>query len=166
MSWVDIVIVAIILVGAYRGYKEGFIVEVFSLLALILGIIGGFMLLGNAMVMIDQNLDVNESILPFMAFAVVFVIIVIVVSLIGKMIKASISVTFLGSLDQAFGGVLGLLKSAFLLSVAIWLANYVIADWLADLHDKSILFGPVADFAPALTHVLGKWFPAVEDLFN
>jgi membrane protein required for colicin V production len=166
LSWIDIVIAAIILSGAYSGYKEGFLMEVFSLLALVLGVIGGFMLLGNAMVMIGQNVEVHESILPFVAFAVVFVIIVIVVSLLGKMIKASLTLSFLGNIDQAMGGVLGLVKSAFLLSVAIWITNYVAADWLAGFGEESLLFRPIAGFAPAVTELLGHWFPAVRDLFS
>ena len=62
--------------------------------------------------------------------------------------------------------MLGLLKSAFILSVGIWIASRVADEWLAQFYDESFLFGPIADFAPAVTSLVGKWIPSVRDLFS
>lgn len=140
--------------------------SVVTLLAIILGVIGGFMLLGNAMVMLGSRFDINESILPFVAFGVVFIIIVVVVSLIGKIIKASISVTFLGKIDQAMGGLMGLIKTTFIISVSLWIINSVGDDPLKNLHKDSFLYQAIGDFAPNLTTLLGNIVPAVGDILK
>jgi len=46
LKWIDIILVIIILFGAVGGYREGFVMTVVSLVAVILGILGGFLLLG------------------------------------------------------------------------------------------------------------------------
>ena len=117
MSTADIVLIAIILIGAFSGYREGFLMELFSLGAILLGVLGGFKLMGYAMIFLAKNFDVDQKILPYAAFAAVFIAILILVRMMGKLIKLSIDKTFLGSIDQAAGAGLGLLKAAFMLSV-------------------------------------------------
>src|SRR5690606_39675421 len=113
----------LILVGVVAGYRQGFLMALFSLAAIILGVIGGFKLMGQAIVLLSAEFDINETILPYVAFAVVFIAILIGVKILGKIIKVSIDRTFLGHVDQAAGAVLGLLKTAFLLSVVLWILN-------------------------------------------
>lgn len=166
MNVVDIVLAIIILIGAYKGYRDGFLMTVVTLLALVLGVIGGFLLLGNAMVMLGSHFTINDSILPFIAFGVVFIIIVIVVSLIGKLVKASLSVTLLGKVDQAIGGLIGLVKAAFLLSIVLWIINAVGHDPLKQFYTHSFLYPFVSDFAPMLTKFIGAWVPSVKNIFG
>jgi membrane protein required for colicin V production len=166
LSLLDIIFGIIILIGAYKGYKDGFLVAVFTLLAIILGVIGGFMLLGNAMIMLGYHFQINESFLPFVAFAVVFVIIVIVVSLIGKIVKSSLSITFLGKVDQAMGGLMGLVKTTFLISISLWIINAAGDDPLKNLHKNSYLYSMIEGFAPNLTSMIAKLIPSVGDIFK
>ena len=156
----------VILIGAYKGFKDGFLMSVVTLLAIILGVIGGFMLLGKAMVMLRSSFDLNESILPYVAFGVVFIIIMIVVSLIGKIIKASISITFLGNIDQIMGGLMGLIKTTFMISVSLWIINSIGDDPLKNLRKDSFLYGAIGDFAPNLTTLLGNIVPEVGDVLK
>lgn len=139
---------------------------IITLLALVLGVIGGFMLLGNAMVMIKGHIDMNETFLPYVAFAFVFVLIVIVVSLIGKAIRASLSLTLLGIIDQAAGGLLGLIKMAFLISIMLWIVNSISDDPLNRICEDSFLYPFLTDFAPKFTAVVSAWIPAVGNVFN
>src|SRR4051812_31565077 len=103
MSGIDIVLVIFLLFGIYSGYKEGFLLELFSLLGIFLGILGGFKLMGWAMVLLSDKFNIDKKVLPYLAFAVVFIGIVIGVSLLGKMLKLSIDKSFLGKADQAAG---------------------------------------------------------------
>ena len=165
MTGADIFLIILLIIGAVQGYREGFLMGVISLLAIILGILGGFALLGQAMLMVEDTIKVDESVLPYVAFFIVFVIIVVVVSLIGKALKATIDKSLLGSLDQAVGAVLGIVKTAFILSVLIWLARSFAADaWLAWAED-SPLFRVIASFAPTLASAVGLAFPSLGDIF-
>ena len=123
MSIVDIVLGVIILMGVYSGYKDGFIVSLFSLVSILLGILFGFKLMGNFMIFLAGRYHIDEKVLPFIAFGVVFLIIVIAVNLVGRIIKAAIGKSFLGKLDQVAGALLGLLKVTFMLSIILWIAR-------------------------------------------
>lgn len=164
MNGLDVLIGIFILIGAYRGYKAGFIVEVTSLVAIILGIFVGFHLLDAAIILLKDHIDVKESILPFLAFAIVFLIVVIGVSLLGRIFKGIVENTFFGSFDQAFGAVFGILKIMFLTSIVIWLLNFVSiipSAWM----EESILYPMVAGIAPELAGWLSAMFPSLENLF-
>jgi membrane protein required for colicin V production len=154
-----------LLFGAYTGYKEGFLISLFSLIGIVLGILGGFKLLGFALIFLSEHFDINEKILPYVAFGVVFVAIVIIVSLVAKAIKASIDKTLLGRVDQAAGAALGLLKSAFMVSVALWIATSLKYEFPQNWTANSQILPLLSDFAPQVTTWIGEVIPAFNDIF-
>lgn len=166
MSIVDIVLAILILGGAYAGYKDGFVVSIFSLVAIVLGVLGGFKLMGHMMVILTSHYNINEKVLPYIAFGVVFLIIVIIVNLIGRLIKSSLGGTFLGPVDQAMGAILGVVRVTFMLSVILWIADSLkikLPDvWIA----KSWLHPMTADFAPKITSWLSGVFPFFSDVLQ
>ena len=166
MSSVDIALLCLILFGAFRGYRAGFLLELFSFAAIILGVIGGFKLMGYAIVLLDAEFDLEESILPYVAFAAVFVAILIAVNLFGKLIKMSIDKTFLGQVDQAAGAVVGLLKAVFLLSVSLWILDALDFDLPAHWSEESWLLPRVEAFAPGITLWLSDYVPFLRDVFT
>ena len=166
MSAADIALIVFILIGAISGYREGFLMELFSLAALILGILGAFKLMGYAIVLLSEEFDINETILPYVAFAVVFVAILIAVRLLGTLIKVSIDRTFLGRIDQAAGAGLGVVKAAFLLSVVLWIANTMDFDLPEKWTAESWLLPRVEAFAPEVTMWLARYIPFFNDIFT
>jgi membrane protein required for colicin V production len=166
LSKVDIVLIIILIVGAVAGYKKGFLSELFTLLGIILGVLAGFKLMGAAMLMLDEHYDINENVLPYVAFGVVFLIVVIGVSLLGKIFKSSLEKTLLGSVDKLAGGLLGVLKTAFMLSVLIWITSSLNINVPERFTEDAWLYPTVARFAPAVTVWIGEIFPVFSDLFG
>lgn len=166
MSYIDIALALIILFGAFRGYREGFLMEVISFLAIILGILGAFKLLGSAMIMLGYNFHINKSVLPYVAFAVVFIIIVVLVYLLGRMIKESIDKSFLGRVDQAAGAFIGMVKVTFLASVLFWIIDSLSIHFPEQWTEDSWLYPFTARVAPKVTTWIGELIPAVSDIFN
>ena len=76
MTTVDIVLMILLLIGAIAGYREGFLIELFSLAALVLGVLGAFKLMGYAIVLLADHFDINKTVLPYVAVAYIFVDIV------------------------------------------------------------------------------------------
>ncbi len=166
MSKVDIVLIIILIVGAVSGYKKGFLSELITLLGIILGVLAGFKLMGAAMLMLDEHYDINENVLPYVAFGVVFLFVVIGVSLLGKFFKSSLEKTLLGSVDKLAGGLLGILKTAFMLSVLIWITSSLNINVPERFTEDAWLYPTVARFAPAVTAWIGEIFPVFNDLFG
>lgn len=166
MSKADIVLIIFLIVGAIAGYKKGFLSELFTLLGIILGVLAGFKLMGAAMLLLDEHYDINENVLPYAAFGVVFLIVVIGVTLLGKVFKSSLEKTLLGSADKVIGGLLGILKTAFMLSVLIWLFTALNVYAPKSFTEDAWLYPAVARFAPEVTAWIGQIFPVFSDLFG
>jgi membrane protein required for colicin V production len=115
--------------------------------------------------MLDNKFNIDEKVLPYVAFAVVFLIILIVVNLLGKILKASVSKSFLGSVDQAAGGVLGLVRSVFMISVLLWIADSLNFNFFERWAEGSLLYGNIAGFAPTVTSWISAFFPFFRDVF-
>ena len=164
MKLIDIILLVIILGGAIQGFRSGFIVELFSLLGVLLGVLGGFKLMGFAMLMLTRRFNIDEKVLPYVAFAVVFLVIVIVVGLLGRMIKESVKQTMLGGADQMAGAVLGLVRTAFMLSVVIWIADSLHFKALDQWTEDSLFYTRIARFAPKVTDWVGDLIPFFRDV--
>jgi membrane protein required for colicin V production len=166
VSAVDIALIVLIFIGAFSGYREGFLMELFSFAAIVLGVIGGFKLMGYAIVFLSDHFDINKTFLPYAAFAAVFLAILIIVKLVGRLLKVSIDHTFLGSVDQAAGAGLGLVKAVFLMSVTLWILNALDLDLPEKWTEDSWLLSRVESFAPQVTMWLADYVPFFKDVFT
>ena len=164
MKLIDIILLVIIVGGGIQGFRSGFIVELFSLLGVFLGVLGGFKLMGFAMVMLSRRFNIDEKVLPYVAFAVVFLVIVIVVGLLGRMIKESVKQSLLGGVDQTAGAVLGVIRSVFMLSVMIWIADSLHFKALDQWAEDSLFYPRIARFAPKITDWVGDLIPFFRDV--
>lgn len=166
MNKIDLFLLVFFLIGAYSGYKEGFLMELFSILAIVLGILGGFRLMGWAMIYLQEEFHADKATLPYIAFFVVFILIVVIVTLIGRMIKHSVDKSFLGSMDKALGACLGILKTAFLFSVIIWIADSLKLAPSEESTTNSWLYPVTARIAPGFASWFGGFIPFFKEIFH
>ena len=166
MNVLDVILVIILIIGAVGGYQKGFLYSLFSLLAILLGVLGGFKLMGIVMVRLSHHFNLDNRILPYVAFALVFLLIVMVVRLLGALLRSSLEKTVFGRADKVAGSVLGTLKTVFMLSVIIWILDSVSVRLPGHLQDESFFFGFMANFAPQTTQWIGQYVPAISDVFN
>lgn len=111
MAILDVILLAPLLFGAYKGFSKGLITELASLLALILG----SLIATKFMHVVEQWLAPYvgpADWLPLLAFIVLFIAVVIGVYTIGKVIKKIVSTILLGPLDKVGGAVFGITKWA------------------------------------------------------
>lgn len=166
MRGFDLVLFLALLVGAYKGYRRGFVLEIITFLALILGVLGAFKLLHWGMDLLDSLFSISGKILPFLSFLLLFIGIVVLINLLGRMTRKLIEVIMLGSVDSLAGGVFGFLKWAFALSVLLWL----LASWEIELphswQEGSVLYPYLVGFAPGVFEILSPIFPFAESLFS
>jgi len=165
LSKVDITLILIIFVGAYGGFKDGFVVELVSFVGILLGVLAGFKLMGWAMISLERNFHIDAKMLPYIAFAAVFFIVIFIVNLLVRLFRYKIERTWLGNLDQTAGGIVGFLRTAFMLSVLLWIFHsmkFSFPDhWTAD----SWVLPAVAELAPNITHGIGVILPFFRDVF-
>ncbi|UOQ54532.1 CvpA family protein [Hymenobacter cellulosivorans] len=110
MSGFDILLLIPLGVGAVKGFRRGLVLETASLLAFVLGIIGGLALLNDAVPLVRNYVGEAFGMLPIVSFLLVFVLITWGVHMAGGLVKTAVHLTPLGMLDNLLGGAAGALK--------------------------------------------------------
>jgi len=108
-NYFDVVIAAIVLLLAIKGFMHGFIKEVFGLLGLIGGVYFASRLAGTAADFIDKNffhLD-NVALLKLIGFLAILIIVWLGASILGSILSKLTSASGLGFLNRLFGFILG-----------------------------------------------------------
>jgi len=143
----------LLLWAAYRGYTKGFIVQLATLAALLLGILGAVMFSDFTSGLIIKKFDVSGQYLPMISFAVTFIAIVIGVHLLAKMINKLLEAVALGFVNRLLGVLFSVLKIAFVVSIILVLVNKVDSkyNFIPDeTKDNSLLYKPLSNFAPMI----------------
>jgi membrane protein required for colicin V production len=153
MNTFDIIIAAILLFGFIRGLMKGFFVELASLVSLIAGVYGAIhfsYFVGN---FLQDKVEWEERYISIIAFAITFVAIVIVISLLGKLFTKVADFASLGILNKMLGGAFGALKLGLIVSVLLIVfdkLNSTIPFVNKENTEDSILYEPVKNLAPMI----------------
>ena len=123
MNILDIVFLVPLAWFAYKGFQKGFIIELCSLVALVLGIYFAINFSNYAADLLINNFDIGEKYLSITAFVLTFIVVIMGVFFVGKILEKFIDILMLGFLNQIAGAAFGILKAAFLMSIIIWIIN-------------------------------------------
>ena len=166
MSVIDIVILVFFGLGAYSGFKKGFVLEIISLGAFFIAIIGGIKLLDIGVEFTSSFIQGYDKILPIVVFTVIFIGIIILLNWIGKLIKRVLDMTLFGSVDDIVGELLGIVKWALILSIFFWVFESFGGSFDSNTVGDSFLYEPVAAFAPTIFSLISGIFPFLEEFFS
>ena len=153
MAIFDIIIAVILIFGFIRGLMKGLFVEVASLVALIAGVYGSIHFSYYVGDYLKTKVGWEEQYISLVAFAATFAIIVLVVSLLGRILTKVADFAFLGWLNKILGGIFAALKYALIISIVLLLFdrfNNTIPFIDQEAKKSSILYEPVRRLAPAL----------------
>ncbi|HZY79262.1 MAG TPA: CvpA family protein [Cyclobacteriaceae bacterium] len=165
MSKVDIAILIITLIGAWQGYKDGFLMGLITMLALVLGLFIAFKFTGEGMEFLQEEFHADKETLPYVTFFLIFVGVVILVTWLGKAMRKSIDKTFLGRVDEICGSLLGAFKTLFMISVALWIADSFKHSLSNDWTEGSVIYPFTAHLAPGLARWVAQFVPFLQEIF-
>ena len=162
MNYIDFIIIATLVLAAIMGLWKGFIRQLFGLIALLLGIYCAIHFSGFAASYISQWIGHNATAVTILAFAVTFIVVLLAVVFVGKVAEKLIKIVTLGFFNRLIGLLFSLVKTAFILSVFIWILQSLDHLWPFFPHNdcgESLLFAPIAKLAPSL-------FPYLKELIS
>lgn len=149
----DIIIIVLLAWSAYRGFSKGIISSLASLSALLLGVWGAIQFSKITASYLIDIISVEEKLLGIIAFAITFIGIVIAVHFIAKLVERLVKAVALGFVNKLFGAVFGVLKIAFIVSVALFFVNAINSKtgFLShNFKENSIFYKPIEKFAPLI----------------
>jgi len=153
MNTIDIILAVLLIFGFVRGIMKGLFVEVASLVSLIAGVYGAIHFSYFVANYLTEHVSWEERYITIVSFAVTFAIIVLVISLLGKMFTKIADFASLGVINSILGGVFGALKIGLILSIALIIfdkLNSTLPFVSKEATETSILYQPIQDLAPTL----------------
>lgn len=166
MSKIDIVLSLLLILGAYLGYKRGFLAELFFVAALVIGVLVGFKLTGWGVEYLHRQFNADTVFLPYISFFIIFVLVVVTVIFLGDRIKHLMDDTFLGRVDSIAGAVLGLVKYAFCASVILWLTDRIELRFPSSWTQGSWLYPKTLTFAKSVSDFFAGFLPFFKETFR
>ena len=160
----DIIILVIVAASAIWGIFKGFVTQIASIAALLLGLWCAFKFTAPLSAQITEflSLDIDRNIMHVIIFAAIFMAIVIAAHFIGKGIEGILKLGMLGWLNRLLGFLFGAIKATILLSIVAYIVNY--ANNLLHIAPQSIF-----SESQAYTFLLDfqqKIFPFLEKIFS
>jgi len=160
MNLLDLILAIPLLWGAYRGFKRGFIFEIFMLIGLILGLYIAFKFSSLLNGWVSKMVDAGSAVIPYLSFFIVFAAILLILILFAKLLENILKAVSLNALNKVAGAVLGIIKFALVLSVILWSFKALEPHWNfinASTKKQSLLYEPILKTASFLT-------PALQDI--
>ncbi|MBN7814944.1 CvpA family protein [Algoriphagus pacificus] len=163
MSTVDIILLAVLCLGGYEGYRQGFLLGILGLFGFVVAIILGIYLMDPMTDWLKHNVTEFNLGYPIFGFLVIFLITLFLIRILGWILKQAMDLVLLGPLDSIAGVFLGVVKAAFFISLFFWQASLFKLDlpkqWTAD----SEYLGYIEPVAPAIVDFLEPFFPKMEE---
>lgn len=153
MNIIDIIIAVLLIIGFVRGIFKGLFVEIASLLSLVLGIYVATHFSYFVGDYLANLVSWEERYIKLASFAITFLIVVLGISLLGKIFTKIADAAALGLLNKFLGGAFGTLKYALIISVVLLLLgkiDKVLPIIPKEQKEQSLLYQPVKKIAPIL----------------
>jgi len=116
---VDIVFGLVILILTLRGLMRGFIEELFSLGALVLGVAAAVFFSASLAKPIEQTFGIPSGWGQVVAFLAIFLVVYLVLKMAEKALHGLTEKVHLENLDKALGFIFGLLEGLIFVALAV-----------------------------------------------
>jgi membrane protein required for colicin V production len=164
MSFLDIVLGSLLVYGLYQGIKNGFFVELASLISLILGIYIAIKFSDFAKGVLSGFVHWNPKTIQIIAFVITFIAVIVAVSLLAKFLTGIADFAQLGWINKLGGGFFRVLKTILILSIFLNLfekINFNNTFAKKETLDNSLFYRNIQKTAGFIYPSIEKWY---EDL--
>ena len=123
MSIIDIIVLVLVIVGIYKGWRKGLVLGIFSVLAFIIGLAAAIKLSALVAERLGEATNISQKWLPVLAFATVFLVVAFLVRLGAKALEGVLQLAMLGWLNKLGGVLLYVLLYLFVFSILLFYAQ-------------------------------------------
>jgi len=162
MSWLDIVLIVVIVFSTFLGLRTGIIKAVLSLAGVIVGVI----LAGRYYVLLADQLAFipSEGVAKIVAFAIILIGVMVVAAILASMLKWAASAVMLGWVNHLGGAIFGFVLGAIFCGalLAIWVKWLGVSSTITE----SIVAPILLDKFPLILALLPDEFDTIRSFFQ
>jgi len=161
----DLIFAVIIILAVFKGYQNGLVVGLFSLVAVIIGLAAAMKLSTVVAGYIGRAVKVSDEWLPVISFAVVFLVVVLLIRLGAKAIEKTVQLAMLGWVNRIAGIVLFVAIYTVVFSVLLFYAEQMKIIQPGTIH-QSATYSFVQPWGPKAINGFGSVIPVFKDMFT
>jgi membrane protein required for colicin V production len=166
MVFIDLVFAILLGFAVYKGFKNGFFVEVASFLGLLVGIYFALKFSNWAGGVFSEFVPTwNANYIKITAFVITFLLVVIGIPLSAKIITKMADFAFLGWFNKLAGGVFCVMKTILALSIVLIIVEKINYDNLLISREKkehSIFYKPIQNSSKLIYPKLEGWYTGLK----
>ncbi|MDR8391307.1 CvpA family protein [Aliifodinibius sp. S!AR15-10] len=162
MNLLDLVILLPLMYFSYKGFVNGLIKEVLSIIGIILAVFLTFEYMDSLNAIIGPYFGGNESYIPFVSGIILFVGTIAVVQLVAHLSKKMLEAINLNILNRLSGMAFGFLKSGIVISaILLMLAGFNQPSEKA--RNESVTYSTIVYLAPLAYDAVATVYPGAEN---
>jgi membrane protein required for colicin V production len=161
---IDILLLILILIGGYAGYKKGLVIEILTFLAFIIAVLSAFKLMHSGVSFLSKDSEKSDGMLPYISFVIIFLIVFIAIFFLSKFLKKIVDYSLLGTFDNWAGAILGSCKMAFGISLFLWLTYHANIEIPKTVITDAVIYPQLISFAPNVVGWISNVIP-FQDIF-
>ena len=162
LSVLDWIIIAIIALGVVFGFMKGAVKQAATIVGLIAGLLLARALFSQLGEKLAVELGTTVSVAQVIAFFMIWILVPVVFLILASMLTKALEIVHLGIVNRLLGALLGALKYAFIVSLAISFLEYIDSkDEMINrtVKQSSLLYYPVKELS-------GMFIPAIKSVTN
>lgn len=162
---IDIFFLIAVVIGAIKGIQRGFIVAIFSIIAVIMGLAAAMKLSTVTAHYLEDSVNISARWLPFISFIFVFIVVVLLVRLGANMLQKIMEIALLGWLNRLAGAVLYIFLYTIVFSVLLFFGKQMQLITPETIVDSKV-YSWVEPIGPFVINGIGKIIPLFKDMFQ
>lgn len=161
MSFLDIILGALLVFALYKGTVNGLFIELASFLSLIVGVYLAVKFSVVTKDVLAGFVQWNPNTVQVIAFLLTFILVVIGIHFLAKILTGIVDFAFLGWANKLGGGLFRVLKTVLFIGIVFSLFekinhNHFFAK--QETLDKSIFYNPIQKTAAFMYPSITKWY--------
>lgn len=162
---IDICYALLIASAIFKGYNRGFIVAIFSFIAVIIGLAAALKLSAVTANWLTANANIKGTWLPFVSFFCTFIAFVFAIRLLANILQKAVDYMLMGWVNKVGGMVLYMGIYTLVFSVVLFfLHSLQILTAKATL--QSVTYSFIQPWGPLVINSVGKVVPLFNNLFQ
>ena len=162
---IDFIFIILMILALIKGFRNGFVVAVFSFLGILIGLAAAMKLSTVVAGWLKDSTQISAAWLPFLSFVLVMIAVVLLVRLGALFIQSAMELVLLGWLNKLSGIILYAVLYITLFSVMLFYAEKI--HWFKpDTFIASRTYAFIQPWGPKAINLFGTLIPFFKGMFE